>query len=157
MYLLVRIIDKISSVFSILAGISMLSIVALILTEIIARSVFHETIYIGSEYSAYFMVAISFLALGNTLKEKGHIRIDLFNKIIKEGKPQIFMDILAFTVGLVVFFLITIATMKLVWEAGITGLQSNTVSETYLFIPQSAIPLGSLVVFLQFFAEIVKS
>lgn len=54
----VRIIDRITNFFAAIAGIIMILGVALILTEIIARSFFNRTTYITDEYTAYFMAAM---------------------------------------------------------------------------------------------------
>ncbi|MEI3606301.1 TRAP transporter small permease [Pseudogracilibacillus sp. SE30717A] len=157
MALIIRIIDKISNAFGTIAGITMVLGVVLVLTEVIVRSAFNSTIYITQEYTAYFMVAITFFGLAYTLKEKGHIRLTFLHKIVKSGKGRTFLDIYAFTLGLVIFAIITFATVDFFLGTYASGTRSMQITKTYLAIPQFAMPLGSFIVSLQFFAEILKS
>ncbi|RFU70283.1 TRAP transporter small permease subunit [Peribacillus saganii] len=154
---LVRIIDKINKVFAYIAGILMVLSVCLIITEILVRSVFNSTIYITTEYTAYFMAAITFLGLAFTLKEKGHIRMVFIYKIFKGNKARVILDLYSYIVGLLVFLIITIATFQFFWDSLVSGTQSMQLSKTYLAIPQFILPLGSFLVSLQFIAEISRT
>src|SRR5690625_5008475 len=96
----VRIIDRISTIFGILAGIIMILAMGLVLTEIVAR-MFDSTIYITGEYTAYFMVAVTFLGLASTLPEKGHIRMTFLHnlKVFKGGKPRAYLEMYSLLIG----------------------------------------------------------
>jgi TRAP-type C4-dicarboxylate transport system permease small subunit len=153
---IVRIIDRISNIFGYIAGAMMLIGVTLVLSEIIARALFDKTLYITEEYTGYLMVAITFFGLAYTLKEKGHIRMVFLHKVIK-GKFRVYLDIYTFTIGLIVFILITITSFNFFWDSVISQTRSMQISETYLAVPQSAMPLGSLIIALQFFSELIKS
>lgn len=157
MKLLVRIIDKISDVFGLLAGFLMGLGVVLILIEVVMRSVFNSTIYITQEYSGYFMAAITFFGLAYTLKEHGHIRLTFLHRIVKPGRGRVILDIYTFIIGLIVFGVVTYATFKFFLGSLTSGTQSLQLTKTYLAIPQSVMPLGSLLITLQFIAEILKS
>lgn len=152
----VRIIDRISHVFGMIAGLMMLFGIALVLIEVLVRALLDSTLYITEEYSAYLMVAITFLGLAYTLKEKGHIRMSFLHKFIK-GKARIYLDMYAFIIGLCVFAVITVATTNFFLDSWVSGTRSMQISRTYLAIPQSAMPLGSLLITLQFSAEFVRS
>ena len=154
---IVRIIDKVSNAFGLIAGITMILGVVLVLTEVFVRSVFDSTIYITQEYTAYFMVAITFFGLAYTLKEKGHIRLTFLHKIVKPGKGRTILDIYAFICGFVIFAIITYATFDFFLSTYATGTRSMQITKTYLAIPQFAMPLGSFIITLQFIAEILKS
>lgn len=153
----IKIIEKITNVFGLIAGTTMLLGVALIIIEIVLRKVFDSTIYITEEYIAYFLVSISFFSLAYTLKEDGHIRVNFLFNVIKEPKKRIVMDVYSFIVGLIVFSIITIVTANFFWDSVLMKTQSLQISRTYLAIPQSTIPIGSLIITLQFAAEICKS
>lgn len=154
---IVRMIDKVSNAFGLIAGITMILGVVLVLTEVFVRSVFDSTIYITQEYTAYFMVAITFFGLAYTLKEKGHIRLTFLHKIVKPGKGRTILDIYAFICGFVIFAIITYATFDFFLSTYATGTRSMQITKTYLAIPQFAMPLGSFIITLQFIAEILKS
>jgi len=149
-------LDRISEIFGRIAGYLMLIGVTLVLTEVIIRAFFDKTLYITEEYTGYLMVAITFLGLAYTLKEKGHIRMVFLQKALK-GKARIFLDIYAFTIGLVIFAIITRTTGSFFWDSVISQSRSMQISETYLAIPQFVMPLGSFLVTLQFIAELLRS
>jgi len=155
----IRIVDRISNIFGIIAGIFIILGMVLVLVEIVARSIFNSTIYISGEYSGYFMVAITFLGLAYTLKEKGHIRMTFLHKLklFQGGKPRIFLDMYSFLIGMIVFIIITIITSMFVWDSLVTGTKSIQISMTPLFIPQSAIPIGSFLITLQFFTQFLQT
>jgi len=152
----VSLCDRLSKACGIMAGIMMLAGVTLTLTEIVLRTFFSKTTYIAEEYTGYLMVAITFLALAYTLKEKGHIRMTFLHSVVK-GKARILLDIYTFIVGLVICSIITYTTAQFFWDSVVSQTRSMHVSATYLAIPQFFMPLGFLVMTIQFFAEIVRS
>lgn len=152
-----KIIDRISDIFALLAGLAMIIGVSLVLVEIVVRSVFDSTIYITQEFTAYFMVAITFFGLAYTLKEKGHIRLTFLFKLMKTPKQRAFLDIYASIIGLIIFGIITYATWDLFLTNALSGARSMTITKTYIAIPQFAMPLGSFLICLQFISEILKS
>lgn len=151
-----HVIDRISNVFGIIAGVFVTIAAGMVITEIIVRTFFNSTIYITTEYTAYFMVAITFLGLALTLKDKEHIRMVFLHKWIKHGKPRFVLELYSYIVGLIVFILVTVASTNLVWESLMMKTQSMQLTRTYLAIPQLSMVLGSLLIALQFIAEIGK-
>jgi TRAP-type C4-dicarboxylate transport system permease small subunit len=152
-----QVIDQLSAFFGRMSGILMIFGVVLIIAEIVVRVVFGSTLYITEEYTAYLMVSVTFLGLAYTLKEKGHIRMVFLHKLIKGGKGRTFLDLYSFLVGFIVFVLITFTTFNYFWDSVISGTRSMQISKTYLAIPQFAMPLGSLLITLQFASEFIKS
>jgi TRAP-type C4-dicarboxylate transport system permease small subunit len=150
-------IDKLSQLFGIISGVIMLCGVILVIAEILARTLFDSTLYITEEYTAYFMVAITFLGLAYTLKEKGHIRMVFLHNIVKGGKARAYLDLYSFVVGLIIFFIITVVSTEFFWDSIVSGSRSMQISKTYLAIPQFAMPLGSLLITLQFASELIKT
>ncbi len=152
----VRLCDRLSHACGIIAGILMLAGLALIIMEVLFRTLFSKTLYITEEYTGYLMAAITFLALSYTLKEKGHIRMAFLHTVLK-GKARIALDIYAFTMGLVFCSVITVTTGSFFWDSVVSKSQSMQISGTYLAIPQFVMPLGAFVMALQFAAEIGRS
>lgn len=152
----VRIIDRITNVFGVVAGVFMILGVAMIITEIIVRSVFDSTLHITGEYMGYFMVAITFLGLALTLKDKEHIRMVFLHKLVKTGKPRFYLELYSLIVGLVIFVTMTVATTEFFWNSVVTGSQTMQLTHTYLAIPQFGLVLGSLLMSSQFMGEIIR-
>jgi len=153
----IRFVDQTNKVFAYIAGALMILSVALIITEIVARAVFNSTIYITTEYTAYFMVGITFLGLAYTLKDKAHIRMTFIYKIFKGPKARMILELYTNIVGLAAFLIITSATFHFFLDSLVSGTQSMQLTKTYLAIPQFILPLGSLLLSLQFFAEISRT
>lgn len=152
----IRLCDRLSQACGIIAGIMMLVGIALVLMEIVIRTLFSMTLYITEEYTGYLMVAITFLGLSYTLKEKGHIRMGFLHTVLK-GKARIALDIYAFATGLVFCAIITTTTTGFFWDSVVSQSRSMQISETYLAIPQLFMTLGALVLALQFAAELGRS
>lgn len=153
----IRGVDRISHYFGILAGVFILLGVALIIGEIVVRNIFNSTIYITQEYTAYFMVAITFFGLAYTLKERGHIRLEFMQRFVKAGKARGILEIYAFAIGFILFAVITYTTAGFFWDSVVQGTRSMQLSKTHLAIPRAAMPLGSFLVTLQFAAEIART
>lgn len=153
---LVRLCDRLSHCCGIAAGILVLAGIALVLIEIVIRTLFSMTLYITEEYTGYLMVAITFLALAYTLKEKGHIRMVFLHTALK-GKARAALDIYAYAAGLVFCAVITYTTAGFFWDSVVLKSRSMQISETYLAIPQFFMPLGAFTMTLQFAAELFRS
>ncbi|MDK2823390.1 MAG: TRAP-type transport system small permease protein [Clostridia bacterium] len=153
---IIRFCERVSQGSGILAGVMMLIGLSLVLIEIVIRTLFDKTLYITEEYTGYLMVAITFMGLAYTLKEKGHIRMVFLHKILK-GKARIILDIYSFTIGFIFFAIVTFTTTNFFWDSVVSQSRSMQISETYLAIPQFFMPLGSFIITLQFAAELIRA
>ncbi len=153
---LIRVIDRISDFFGMVAGLMMLFGFSIVLIEIFLRSFLSRTLYITGEYTAYIVVGITFIGMAYTLKEGGHIRMTFLHSVLK-GKKVIFLDILTSLIGLIFFVVVTKITFDFAMGSYLIGSRSMQISRTLLYIPQSFIVIGSSVMVLQFFGEILKS
>jgi len=152
----IRLCDRLSQASGMLAGIMMIVALVLIIIEIVVRTLFSMTLYITEEYTGYLMLAITFLGLSYTLKERGHIRMVFLHTVLK-GKARIALDIFAFTAGLAICAVIAVTTTSFFWDSVVSKSQSMQISGTYIAIPQFLMPLGALVLALQFAAELGRS
>lgn len=148
--------DRISQAGGVMSGILMVFSVGLVLAEIIVRTIFNTTLFITEEYSGYLMAAMTFLALAFTLKDKSHIRMVFLHTVLK-GKARVALDIYAFAVGFIFCAVLTWTTSLFFWDSLVNNSRSMQISETYLAIPQFFMPLGTLLMTIQFFAEMCRS
>ncbi len=153
---LLRFSDRISSLGGILSGIGICLGTLLVVLEILLRTLFSKTLYITEEYTGYLMAGITFLALGYTLKEKGHIRMT-FLHVALHGKRRILLDMICSLAGFIFALLMVWTTSLFFWDSVVYGSRSMQISETYLAIPQFFLPLGSFIFALQFGAEFLMS
>jgi TRAP-type C4-dicarboxylate transport system permease small subunit len=152
----IRWIDRISGLGGALAGVMLCIGLVLIAAEIVVRSAFDSTLFITEEYAGYLMCGLTFCALGYTLRDKGHIRMTFLLKVVR-GRPQIYLELVCFAVGLLFCAALTWFTWLFFWDSVVSRSQSMQISETYLAIPQFFMPLGALVMTLQFFGEILRA
>lgn len=153
---LVNILDKISGLGGFLAGFMMCIGVALVLGEIILRSGFSKTLYVTEEYAGYLMAMLTFCALGYTLRERAHIRMTFLHKVVV-GRPRVYLDMVCIVVGFCFCLTLTYFTAIFFWDSVVTGSRSMQISRTYLAVPQAFLPVGALILSLQFLGEFLKS
>ena len=152
----VRLCDRLSVACGVASGILMVLSTLLVLVEIVVRTAFSKTLYVTEEYSGYLMAAMTFLALAYTLKDKSHIRMTFLHTIAK-GRAKVWVDIFAFCIGGIFCAVLTYTTGDFFWDAVVTKSRSMQISQTYLAIPQFFMPFGTLVMTLQFAAEVFRS
>ena len=148
--------DKLSTLGGVLSGLMICLGGGLVIVEIIARSIFHSTIYVAEEYSGYLMSGLTFAALGYTLREKGHIRMTFLRSALS-GKKQLLLDMICFGVGFIFCLGLSYVTFMFFWDSVTSGSRSMQISETPLAIPQFFLPFGALILCLQFLAEFLKN
>jgi len=153
---LIRIIDRLALAGGWLSGLMVCLGLTLVVAEIITRSAFNSTLYIAEEYAGYMMCGLTFFALAYTLREKGHIRMTFMHKVV-EGRPRLILDLVCFAVGLFFSLGLVYNTSLFFWDSVVSRSQSMQISETYLAIPEVVLPLGALLLALQFISEFLKT
>lgn len=153
---IINLIDAISGLSGWIAGILMGIALVIVVAEIVVRSGFSGTLYVADEYAGYLMAMLTFCGLAYTLRERGHIRMMLLPHFIK-GRGRIYFNMICFTVGFAFCVALTWYTYEFFWDSFVNGSKSMHVSETYLAIPQFFMPVGALLLTLQFLGEFLKA
>jgi TRAP-type C4-dicarboxylate transport system permease small subunit len=155
-------IDKINSFLKLIykisgyiAAVFLILVAVFILTGIISR-IFDFYIRGLSEYSGYSMAASSFFALAYTFYEKAHIRITLFLEKLKDTNKRFAeiwgLSIASFFSGFMAFYFIKMTIISIKFEE-----RSEGADEILIWIPQSAVALGSLIFFICIFHHLIFS
>ena len=152
---LINLIDNLSGIGGWLAGIFMAVGLVISVAEIVYRSFLDKTLYVTDEYTGYLMAMLTFMGLAYTLRERGHIRMMFLPHILK-GRAHVQFNMACFVVGFLFCAGLTWFTAEFFWDSVVSESQSMQVSETYLAIPQCFLPVGSLLLTLQFAAEFLK-
>ncbi|MCU0584578.1 MAG: TRAP transporter small permease, partial [Desulfobacterales bacterium] len=152
---LIRAVHAFSGFGGWLAVIMICLALGLALAEILARSLLNRTLYITEEYSGYLMCTLTFSSLAYTLRERGHIRMVFVLRALSD-QGRHFLNLACHTVGLLFGLGFTYFCSLFFWDSVVSGSQSMQVSETYLAIPQVFMPLGALMLTLQFLGEVMK-
>jgi TRAP-type C4-dicarboxylate transport system permease small subunit len=153
---IINLIDGISGFSGWAAGIMMAVALALTVAEIVTRTGLGKTLYIADEYSGYLMAMLTFCGLAFTLRERGHIRMMMLPHFIK-GRRRVIFNMVCYVVGIIFSVAFTWFTWVFFWDSVISGSRSMQLSETYLAVPQFFMPLGALLMTLQFLSEFLKA
>lgn len=152
---LINLIDNLSGIGGWVAGVFMAVALAISVAEIVYRSFLDKTLYITDEYTGYLMAMLTFMGLAYTLRERGHIRMMFLPHVIK-GRAHVVYNMVCFVVGFLFCAGLTWFTWEFFWDSVVSESQSMQISETYLAIPQVFLPVGSLLLTLQFASEFLK-
>jgi TRAP-type transport system small permease protein len=150
-----NIIDRLCKMGAYLAGLLLICLVVLILTEIFLRTFFDKSTMIADEYSGYIYLASIFLGLAYTFLDRGHIRINiitsrLFNDI--NG----FINLVASIIALGVLGFILYRTILFTFDSYDMQMVSEAVSETPLYLTQIVMPIGIALFILAIISSIYK-
>lgn len=142
-------LDLSENVFAFLAGVLLLISILSVAFEVASRFLFSRSYAIIGELNAYILLFVTFLAAAWLLRQNGHIVVDLLDRVLPIGPLKI-MNVLVILVGLIV-------TGFLVWYGTVMTIDAytrNLLSTTIVRFPQvyvlAVIPLGSLLLFLEF-------
>jgi len=152
---LINAIDKISGFGGRTAGVMVIMALVIVCAEVVTRSVFGKTTYIPDEYSGYLMAMLTFFGLAYTLRERGHIRMMFLLHVLK-GRARLFCNMVCLFVGFLFCLGLFVFTAEFFWDSVVNQTQSMQITETYLAIPQVFLPIGSLMMALQFLGEFLK-
>ena len=108
-----------------------------------------------SEYSGYCMAASTFFALAYTFGEGGHIRITLFIEKLNDKFRKIFeiwcLTVATFFSGYVAFYFIKMLVVSFRFKE-----RSEGADEILIWIPQSPLALGSIILFVCILHNLLK-
>ncbi|MES1950525.1 tripartite AtP-independent periplasmic transporter subunit DctQ [Salinisphaera sp. S4-8] len=134
-----------------LFGLCALVIVAMALSvtyEVASRYFFGRPTIWVTELASYFLVAVTFLGAAWTLRNDGHIRMDLLRET--GGRiGQLVSDLAMFSIAAVVAAALLWSGWHMTSANYAFGWRASTILATPLWLPQSLIPLGSLALLLQ--------
>jgi len=150
------IIDKISNFFGYISGWLVPLMMLLVAVEVFMRYVLHNPAMIADEFSAYMLVALSYLGLAYTWRQGGHVRITL---LVSRLPAKVAGWIRVFILVLIFVFMIGIthAGWKMIVYARQIGLRSDTWLTFPLFWPQLTVFVGFLLLTLMLPVEIVRT
>src|SRR3990170_4507580 len=145
--------DRISAVAATLnriplaaAGIACTAIVVMVTCGIITRSAGYSLLF-ASEYSEYLMAASVFLALPAVTLARQHLAADFLVQMCGPRTKSLLLllsDIVLFVYALALFGI----AVRVVWVSYTQGLRSQGLMMSPLFVPQTAMLIGLLLLVL---------
>ena len=127
------------------AALCMIGVRAMVLTSILGRQ-FHFHLPGTDAYAGYSMAAASFLALAHTLKKGEHIRVTLLIGRLSGGTRRV-LEMWSLSVAVLLSGLFAFYACRLVWQSHAFNDMSTSNDATPLWIPQLAMAVGTVLLF----------
>lgn len=127
----------------IMAALSLIAILVLIVVQMLAR--WTGEVFPGApDYAGYAMAAASFLAFANALNRGSHIRVSILLNAVSPGVRRI-LEIWCFGIGTaVMWYFVYFAQRFVFWSWKFNDISQGQ-DKTQLWIPQSAMLLGAVI------------
>jgi TRAP-type C4-dicarboxylate transport system permease small subunit len=131
-----------------LAALAMIGVLLMVLLSIVSRQFgFHAP---GTDaYAGYSMAAAGFLALAHTLKRNEHIRVTLLLGKL-QGRARRGLEMWALSAAVFLSGLFAFYSVRLAWISRAINDMSTGNDATPLWIPQIAMALGTVILFIAF-------
>lgn len=145
---LAAVIEALSDAAGILAGATTLVLMVMVTGGVVARRVFHAPLLFVEEVSGYLVLAIVFLGLAYTLKDGGHIRVDVvFGRL--GGAARRATQAACLVVALAWAGFVVAGTWRLLEEYYTQRVLSFAYLQTPLWIPGAVMVAGAVLLVLQ--------
>lgn len=148
-------IGKISKALFDFSALLLLFMTLSITADVFLRYFINKPTIWVNDVSGYMLVWIIFLGASYTLKEGGHVKVDLLYEKASE-KTRHILTIIAHLFTLAYVGVLSIKGLQMVLLSYSHNWHASTLLGTPLFIPQVAIPLGGFVLSLQVLALLAE-
>jgi TRAP-type C4-dicarboxylate transport system permease small subunit len=108
----------------------------------------------ADDLAGYALTASSFLALAHTLRAGGHIRLTMLIRKAGRGQRRL-LEAGGLAFGALVTGYFTYHVVDMAWDAYRFGERSQGILSVPLWIPQSVMALGAVVLFVAFVDDLV--
>ncbi len=151
--LISKTINRLTWLAEVLAEIGLAGLLLIVFHEVIVRYVFDSPTLHSVELSEYLLILVAFMAIGWVLKEDRHVAVTFVIDLLPK-KMRLGLNVLT--------SLLTMAFLGiLVWKGGKTALtaysgdyHSSSLLNFPMWIPYALIPLGALIMSLQYIVKI---
>ena len=127
----------------------------LVVVEVFMRYVLHQPLMVADEFSAYMLVALSYLGMAYTWRQGGHVRVTvLVNRLPYRAASWIRFA------GLILVFIFMIELDRVGYKMIVYALHINLRSSTWLMVPlfwpQLTVFIGFVLLTLLLAVDIVR-
>lgn len=154
---IINIIEKVSDVISGYFQAAMIFLLmVMLLLEVLTRYVLNAPLSISEELGGYMLVAITFIGLAYTWKEKGHVRVVLLVSRLPEKIKQ-WLRLATLLIAVAFCFPLIKACYDLLQDSLLFEARSGSWLRTPLVYPQTILIIGAILLLLQLIAEVIKA
>ena len=152
---LASIIEKIAYLGGYLSGWLVPLMMMLVVVDVFMRYVMHQPLMVADEFSAYMLVALSFLGFAYTWRQGGHVRIEV---LVSHFPPRLYDWVRL--IGLILTFIFMIELDRAAYTMIVYAFQMKLRSSTWfmfpLFWPQLTVFVGFVLLTLLVAVDIVR-
>jgi TRAP-type C4-dicarboxylate transport system permease small subunit len=148
-----RWLDRLFVGSGMLAAVFLAGICVLVVAQVVGR-LFGVLVPSADEFAGYCLAASSFLALGYALRSNSHIRVTLVLTRLP-GARRVLEIVCAFG-GLAISGYLTYYTLEMIWFSFSFGDVTQGLVPIPLWIPQSGMAVGVMVLTLAFLVDAVS-
>ncbi|MBW2660174.1 MAG: TRAP transporter small permease [Deltaproteobacteria bacterium] len=154
---LVYIIEKITNIVSgHIPAWTVFLLMVMVLLEVITRYLLNAPLSIADELGGYMLVGITFVGLAYTWKERGHVSVEIVTNILPSRVRQ-WLRFFTLILATIFCWPLIAGSFELLQDSILFGSRSGSWMRTPLVYPQSLLLIGSVLLFLQLIAEIIKA
>lgn len=151
---LLRAVNLLSAAGAVIGGVLFTTMTLLILAEVMLRMFFDKSTLVASEYSGYLLAAMVYLSLAFSFRDGAQIRISFMKERLK-GLPLHILEIGCTSIAAILCILSSIFLWDMVKTSFERGVVAYSVVETPLWIPQSFVFAGILLLLFQVLAYLL--
>jgi len=129
----------------VLGSLALLALALLVTAEVLTRNLLGFSLLVADEYSGYLGVAIAFFGIPFALSEEALLRVDAFIHKIR-GRRRAVLELLFNLISLAVAGIFTWQFGRMTLRTWERGSFASTPAETPLWIPQSVMVAGSVLI-----------
>jgi len=149
-------IDKLADFVGYLSGWLVPLMMMLVVVDVFMRYVMHQPLMVADEFSAYMLVALSFLGFAYTWRQGGHVRVEV---VVNYLPPRLYAWVRL--IGLILTFIFMLEMDRAAYKMIAYALQMKMRSSTWLmfplFWPQLTIFVGFVLLTLMLAVDIVQA
>ena len=146
-------LDRLYDAAALLAALFMIGTLVMVVLGIAGR-LLDFNVPGTDAYAGYCMAAAGFLALAHTLKHGEHIRVTLILERLA-GRPHRYLELWALAAGTALAALFAYFSVRLAYQSWDFNDISTANDATPLWIPQSTMALGTVVLLVAMLDELV--
>lgn len=146
-------IGKLTSFFAILAQAALALIILMVFHEVVARYVFTKPTVFSVEISEYLLVFSAFMSAGWILQKDRHVSMEVVYSLLPK-KIRLILDIITSLVVMLFCVILTWKGWTTVEMAYLGEYHSSSEVNAPLWIPYAFIPIGALMLGLQFIVRV---
>jgi TRAP-type C4-dicarboxylate transport system permease small subunit len=149
-------IDRLANFVGYVSGWLVPLMMMLVVVDVFMRYVMQRPLMVADEFSAYMLVALSFLGFAYTWRQRGHVRVEV---VVSYLPPRFYNWVRLIGLFLTFIFMIEMdrAAYKMITYALEMKMRSSTWLMFPLFWPQLTIFVGFVLLTLMLVVDIVRA